>query len=451
MQERSFEGVWWIPGRERQPTAGRLTFSAGAGAKLAIVGELLTEPEIASGERVPYVFGTIGSPHTGNDVTLVGLSLGSRTMQGDFTRQEFTAGLVLLGIHSETTTATRCEVTYDQLGAWLAGTGFDVEHPHDDTDDQYSVSYRPVPAISADTAQFALTFLTRPHYPVHGHRFVHLTETVAINIVPTIPIDFEELRRQCLWKLQNFFTFATETPTAITSVRAWIPPFVHPAEVLFRHPFVSSEPSDPLKMLFASGQIEPRLTEVFSRWFELYEELGPALDQMFAALYGEYRLADTRFLAVAQALESYHRRRFSIAPEDLAAHERRVARITSACAQEDAEWLAEALQYEYEPPLRARINGLFKRVGRPFLLGMSGPRRKQDSVAHSIATYRNKLAHLTLTSAELDAALIDLHDLTLQMLVILKANLLLDLGFQPADLIASFRYNDGYRLRARRL
>jgi hypothetical protein len=302
----------------------------------------------------------------------------------------------------------------------------------------------------AETPRGSLTFITRPSYPVHGDRFVHLDEVVAMDVVPSLPIRFEELRRQYLWKLQNFFTFATDTPTSITRVRAWIDAFDRPAEVLFRHPFVSVEPAEPLKMLFSFSQVSGRLADIFSHWFALYDDLGPALDQMFAALYGEYRLADTRFLAVAQALESYHRRRFLVSSIEQAAHEERIARVTNSCSPEDAAWLGEALQHGYEPALRVRVNTLFARLGRSFMRGMCGSRGKQDTVAYHIATYRNKLAHLTLTSTELDAALIDLHDLSLQMLVVLKANLLLDLGFQPADLAESFRYNDGYRLRTRR-
>jgi hypothetical protein len=132
VHERSFDGIWWIPDGQRQPVAGRLTFSAAAGVKLEVIGELLTELEIARGSGVPYLFGTIGSLHTGNDVTLLDVGLRSPRLQGRYVQQQFTASIALLGIHTQSSTTTRCEVIYDQLSPWLKETGFDVDYPEVD-------------------------------------------------------------------------------------------------------------------------------------------------------------------------------------------------------------------------------------------------------------------------------------------------------------------------------
>ena len=119
MHERTFDGLWWVPGGAAEPVGGRLIFSASDGLRLETVGRLVTEIEGARTARIPYVHGTIASLSTGNDITLHDVWRQSEREQGKYTQQVFTPHLALLGAHVDHTQTIGCSAGYTQLGPWL--------------------------------------------------------------------------------------------------------------------------------------------------------------------------------------------------------------------------------------------------------------------------------------------------------------------------------------------
>jgi hypothetical protein len=119
MHERTFDGIWWVPGGAAAPVGGRLTFTSGKGLRLYTTGELVTQLEAASGVKIPFVFGTISSIETGNDITLHDVSRTETSSQGRFVQQHFTPRLAVLGAHVEHTKVSNAEVSFNHLAAWL--------------------------------------------------------------------------------------------------------------------------------------------------------------------------------------------------------------------------------------------------------------------------------------------------------------------------------------------
>lgn len=450
MHERDVDGIWWVPGGAAPPVGGRLTFSPAVGLRLQTIGQLVTDLEAARSANIPIVFGTIASLETGNDVTLCDVWRESGKSQGRYTEQKFAPMLAILGAHVEHTQTKTCEVAYSQLGPWLIEGGFDLEIGDEGGDFDYRVTFRDVKLPLVATPRLDLKFRITSAPPLAHHRWYPLKEHVTLHIDPHDPLPFEDFRHKYLWRFQNFLTFATDQPAAITRVRASLVDISRPVEIIFKHPFLVDKEAHPVHMLFTYRDVAPRISDVIEQWFRVCDDLGPALTHILAPLYGHYEFADTRFLAVAQAAESYHRRRFPISDSVVTEHRERVARLLPACAKGDAKWLEGKLKYAYEPFFTERLFALLGTYDDDFLLPMFSTPSERKSAVWGIAEWRNKLTHLSVSPEQIDDALFELTVFSNQLLTVLKASILRELGFTNADLQNCFRYNDTYRLYSRR-
>lgn len=450
MQERTLDGIWWTPGAEDAAVGGRLTFSRADGVRLETIGALTRENETSlDTTRLPLIYGTVASLQTGNDVTLYDATRDSTSSMGRHVKQEFGASSAILGAHASTREISRVEVALTQLPQWLVESGFDLEFGERE-DFEYRVTHRKLVIPEVATPYFQMKIGLRSLPPVTSHRLFPLREEVFLEILPKVPMTFDELHEKYLWRLQNFLTFATEKASAISWLWGWLPAKEHGVEILFRHPFESEATSHPVEMLFTYRDVSDRLSNLLSKWFELYDVLGPSLNQIFAAIYGEYRHTDTKFLNVIQAAESYHRRVNPVSPDVIAAHRARVKRVAEAMDLKDRSWVKGKLKHAYEPALAERLFELFTQFGDDFTRPMFATPGELRRSVDEMAEWRNKLTHLTATPEEIDSALFDLHVFTNQLLTALKASVLLALGFTAADLESCFRYNQMYRHFARR-
>jgi hypothetical protein len=122
----------------------------------------------------------------------------------------------------------------------------------------------------------------------------------------------------------------------------------------------------------------------------------------------------------------------------------------AAAPPEDVEWLKGKLAFSGEPFLNERLNALFERLSDQFTSRMFQKEEEMKEAARQIGRWRHKLTHMRAKPAEIAANLVDIHVCTTQLLLTLKANLLLDLGFSHDDVIEAFRYNDAYNYGASR-
>jgi hypothetical protein len=72
----------------------------------------------------------------------------------------------------------------------------------------------------------------------------------------------------------------------------------------------ASKPPMPGDSLILFDDVRVSLTSIIDRWFVLQSELRPCMDLFFRELYERKPLHSVQFLALVQALEAYHRRRF---------------------------------------------------------------------------------------------------------------------------------------------
>lgn len=183
-------------------------------------------------------------------------------------------------------------------------------------------------------------------------------------------------------------------------------------------------------MLFNFNTIKDNTEEVFNKWINAYENLSPTLFLYFSTKNNSINKIESKFLALAQALETYHRR---LSDEKLMAddiYESLLSGIINSCPKEHKNWLYGRLKYGNEITLSKRL----KKIIEPFKEYFGNNEQRQKLIKRIVDT-RNFLTHY-------DKSLIDksansgreLYILYYKMEIILQLNFLQMIGFTSEDI-----------------
>ena len=138
---------------------------------------------------------------------------------------------------------------------------------------------------------------------------------------------------------------------------------------------------------------------------------------------------DGKFLALAQGLETYHRRTSNEKLMDDSVFKKLTENLIKQCPEENREWLSGRLQHGNEVNLGRRIKSIIE----PFkeLLGTSKDRKR---LIRTIVDTRNYLTHYDKSLKSVSATSgRDLWLLCLKMEAIFQLHLLQVLGFTQAE------------------
>jgi hypothetical protein len=195
-------------------------------------------------------------------------------------------------------------------------------------------------------------------------------------------------------------------------------------------PFSKEKPKiDFHTMLFRFGQIRENAERIINSWFDAYDEIDPALNLYFSTKTGAQKYLEGKFLALAQGLETYHRRTSNEKFMDDKDFKELVAQIISQCQEEKREWLQGRLINGNEISFGNRI----KKIIEPFKehVGSSDERSK---IIRSIVATRNYLTHYDESLKPKAARVRDLWSLCLKMEAFFQLHFLLVLGFTQEEI-----------------
>ncbi len=199
-------------------------------------------------------------------------------------------------------------------------------------------------------------------------------------------------------------------------------------------PFENNPPKiDWHSMLFRFGEIADDAERIINNWLEAYEEIDPALNLYFSTKTGAHKYLESRFLALAQGLETYHRRTSNDKLMEETVFNELKERLIMQCPEASREWLSKRLSHGNELSLSQRIKSIIE----PFkeLLGNSAARSK---LIRSIVDTRNYLTHYDESLESAAIAGRDLWLLCQKMEAIFQLHLLQVLGFTKTEVKAVF-------------
>ena len=156
---------------------------------------------------------------------------------------------------------------------------------------------------------------------------------------------------------------------------------------------------------------------------------------------------ESKFLNIAQAAESYHRRRCKNEVLPKPEHDARIKAILSNTPEEYKKWLREKLNFSNEPTLQDRLMDLLdktKKVMNPLV-------KDHAKFAKKVRDTRNYFTHWNTDLQDKAAQGEELFRITQTLLFMLQACLLMELGCTPERCAELISKNKKYQYAVRNI
>jgi hypothetical protein len=453
------QGLWWLPGHEDSRVAGTLVTSSDDFARLELIGAFHGPQTAATLLTTDIILGVAG----GRLVTLYKcVKSGSTLQMPGLYSERYLAHFVLLGAHfSSQPSVLFSQVTldFDALFEWAGLSGLRVEYNLDSNQHLESIKaefrFPESPKFDIGSAKISI----EPSGNAVGLGFaprVELAQSVAFVIAPNTAIHLDEYLTRYLHDLSNFLSLAVGAPVRILRFAGVIPasPDASPdqksqeVEILFlsRDRFVKGD-SKSWDMLFTLPAVRNEAEKALRRWFERADSLRPIYDLYFGTMFQQGAYVHQRFLSLAQALESYHRRvnggqhlsESAFEP----VRERLVAAINSSAGEigrDVRQAFCNKLTFFNEISLRRRLKELLS-SHRPYVKLLI---RNEPRFVKRVVATRNYYTHYDEGSATQAVTEDELHCLSDQLQFLLELCLLAELGFDQDTIGAITRQHQRY-------
>jgi hypothetical protein len=435
-------GYFWIPEREEKKIPGILTIKNGGDIELEVVGLFDESIESLNGDgQLDRIVG-----HVENDglVTLDNCFYTKKNHSfGGISKSKLCVNKVLSGAaydKNEPVTFNTLSFSVDRLDEWIGISGIKVDRDYESKTATISYTPQESTSFSLDNGmKLEICFgYTLPGSPTTIE--AKITQRAYFKLSSkklTLLNEFTEIA----YKLTNLLCFATDTTVSLKSLvgksteiqrdggngeKYSVPIKIYYPSI----PFSEKEPSTSWhRMLFTYGTIKTNAQDVLNNWLRAYEIMAPALSLYFSTKNGAQKYLDGKFLALAQGLETYHRRTSDEKLMDSSEFETLVSKITESCPDQNMDWLKGRLMHGNEINLGKRL----KRIIEPFKDKL-GSSRDRSKLLRKIVDTRNYLTHYNEDLKENSADGSELWNLCQKMEVIFQLHFLKVIGFSDEEI-----------------
>lgn len=264
-----------------------------------------------------------------------------------------------------------------------------------------------------------------------------ITEYVSIRLTSKNNLkNFNDFASE-IYKVTNFFSFIMQTPLSIEEVYCSLDK--NNEDVLniektrivyhssnFFDDFDNHDSRDPL---FYFYQVKKDFGSYLPKWISSYNTIKPTLNLFFSIMYGKHIHWESKFLSLAQALESFHRRTSN---EPLMSEENfnlLQSELKSVCPEKYLQWLEPKFLHGNEISFRKRI----QRTIEPFEDIIISHKQKKKLIDLILNT-RNYLTHYDESLKDKRASGIQLINISQKVYLIIVINLLHLIGFSVEEI-----------------
>lgn len=448
MDEITHQGFWWLPEDPDHAVAGTLILRHSERPTLELIGTLHDRGFSSTSFEPEFILGVSSNR---KKITLYRCAEVNRNtnLGSGLVVSKLSAALCFVGDHfssNDQLVFPRFAVSYDQLSdwAWLTGFRFSIgQDPATKHFQRYELAYEFPDIHEANVGDFRVRF--SPHFsqsggPIDEYR---LHQTMFLEVRPNHPMPLEWYL-DTFYHLRNFITLGVGRPLVPIHMRATISvetvegtELESPATVdVYRQvdrEISSKKKVHPAQMLFSFPRIRPYYEQALQIWFQKAPLLRPVYDLYFSTLYNPRQYLEGRFLSLAQAVETYHRRQFGgayLSGEAYDGLKRQLLDVVSGYPMDSdvRDAFSGKVQYLNEFSLRRRVKDLVSLFGTVIDRFIPNASR----FASQVVDTRNYLTHynpLLQSSAAQDQAL---YHLTEQLRLLLEFCLLREIGL-PED------------------
>jgi hypothetical protein len=334
LHTNEYKGMWWLADQPDQLRPGTLTVAKGKG-ELEVLGHFTPCP-VQAPDETPRVFdfADIGEPRrivgrtaTNESITLEGAYVAP--FPGDIST--YNPPWVLVGRAfgpDEKIAFADLIVELTDLDTWTGRSGFTRSKREADLPDHrlaglFDIEFKQPESIELELdggEEVSIDFSVRHSGWTPVPTSVTVSQAASLSLRFAEPHGLGELARR-VGQLRNFFSLAVGRPISVLSVTA----HPHherrtgmsqpaPIKLLWEIPHNPEPPENrrhPATMAFTLTELPNGLGDALKTWFGMQERFRPVFDLYFGMRYHPDIFGELRFLAHAQAIESYDRRRRS--------------------------------------------------------------------------------------------------------------------------------------------
>lgn len=427
-------GYFWLPENEADKIPGVMTIKDGGKIELEVVG-LFHNRLITQNESIKRIIGHIEDEGL---VTLDGCFYTKQTM-GGIAKSTVYVATVFCGVAYDTDELVlfnSLSFSVDCLDEWVGISGIKVDYADDYR--TATIGYAP-PEVLKYELDNGLSLEILFSYTLPGFSNgteAKISQKAYFKLTSEQPIPYRNLT-EVAFKLDSFLCFAMDETVALKNLVGKSTEIVDrnenevPIKVFYQSiPFESREPKkDWHQMLFTYNAIRENAELVINNWLAAYETVDPALNLYFATKTGAQKYTDGKFLALAQGLETYHRRTSSETLMDQSEFDSLVQQIIQGCPEEHSEWLKGRLIHGNEINLGKRIKAIIE----PFKDKL-GNNRERSKLLRNIVNTRNYLTHYSDSLEEHALNGAELWKLCQKMEAIFQLHFLKVIGFNESEI-----------------
>lgn len=405
-------GFFWRPDKESYKAPGTLTIDAAGKVRLEILGSF--SGPTGSFEEIQddtMIIGrVVGQIEKEGLLTLEHCFYRKRPYGfGSVVKSEIEASWAILGVAFEQDEDIRFDeqcVLIEGFQEWLRVSGLSLSIS--DRPLIYSIEYRRPDVITLyDGDDFMLSV-------GFGHTMPSMTDVkhAEINSSAYLKISAREAQKPSFFfsiitRLREFTSFAIDDTVSISKVWAVnnaikvsiVDDETKPAkmDLYFRSKnHIDDAPKiSRSKMLFRYSEIKDDSHRIFSRWFEMYDVLLPVLHLYFSTRAGSHKYLEGRFLSLAQAVETLHRRTTDETAMEASEFAKLKDLLINAAPEAQKEWVEQKLRFANEISLSRRLKSIIK----PFKSQFGSSYERKQLVLWIVDT-RNYLTHYDPGSKE---------------------------------------------------
>jgi hypothetical protein len=448
----TLKGNWFLPDRSEIMVVGALTFEFDKGTKLELLGSLSdTSSKTIETDII------LGLTTDGKQITLYKCYESSRTISlpGQLT-SIWTIIFTIEGGHfatKEDLTFHSIATSFHNLNEWLAISGFKTSPP-DYVKHKSKISYTLPKPINFDinndvSGQFNFEF--KP--PSIGFNYEISLKQRARYIVITKEkeLGIEQLL-DYMSNFQNFLTLGTyeasfplEIKLKSKVVTEEINGKNYPINYnLFYNVSLSPYSNRPKilwEFMFNYRDIKRNYKKIIKKWYHNYNEIEPVLNLLMETFYQRGNFNANKFLNMAQALETFHRRRRKNNVLTEKQHKKRITEINKSIPKRYRDFINEKLLHSNEPSLHMRLDMLFQEFNTKTFSKIVSDK---DKFIKQTKDSRNYYTHYDVKMEKKALKRADLFYLTERLKVILVSAVLRETGFSY-DLIENLLERNEYK------
>lgn len=372
-EEVVFKGIWFLPENPENQVSGELKFLPSEGGSLTLFGWLVKEEEEEEEPSDPRFI--LGVTNDGKSITCYRTYFSGRTQSfaSIGTRSsKYNVPLFFEGCHcTEESDLVFSDIhfSFDGLGKWLGIYGFsEISRTLGDGPANVELSYTQpsnIQFLLGNNLKAEFIFFTQS--PMYRDT---TTATISQNCVFQLSAENGEATFNELFSwMENFSRFLTlsyfERPQINTPSLTFIvkdskaEDWERYAKLYFNNSLFKAQPrvkDHHNRFLFVYKDIQEQFALILGRWYQFEEDLGPVLSGFAEDFSTVPKAIELRFLNLAHALETLHRRTRKNEVLTSAEFKAKKDQIIASVDEQYKDWLREKLNFANERSLHERIS-----------------------------------------------------------------------------------------------